>query len=147
MEARTFTMRELCALLDMRERTVRYYIQLGLVPRPEGEARGARYTAEHLERLLRIRKLSGAGVSLEGIRQAMEEEGATPVPLHRPRPGDVAVRSHIHVRPGIEITVDPKETGISPERLRQFVNGIMELAASALDGDAEPTSPLTKENT
>ena len=36
-------------------RTVRYYIQAGLLPRPEARGPGAHYTDEHLERLRLIK--------------------------------------------------------------------------------------------
>ena len=38
-----YTLNELCSLVDMSIRTVRYYVQQGLVDRPEGETRAARY--------------------------------------------------------------------------------------------------------
>ena len=45
----TLTLDELAALVDLPKRTVRYYIQLGLVDRPEGETRAARYGPRHAE--------------------------------------------------------------------------------------------------
>jgi DNA-binding transcriptional MerR regulator len=51
-ENQTYSLDELCQLADMNLRTVRYYIQQGLVPGPEGKNRGARYFQLHLERLL-----------------------------------------------------------------------------------------------
>ena len=38
-------------------RTVRYYVQRGLLDPPEGAGRGARYTDAHLRRLERVRTL------------------------------------------------------------------------------------------
>ena len=66
--ARTFTLDELAMLADLPRRTVRYYIQLGLVDRPIGETRAAHYLAHHLEQLLHIRKCTAAGVPRELIR-------------------------------------------------------------------------------
>ena len=63
----TYSLQELAALVELPERTVRYYIQLGLVDRPEGETRAARYGERHLEQLLEIRKWQRAGLSLERI--------------------------------------------------------------------------------
>ena len=61
----TFALDELATLADLPRRTVRYYIQIGLVDRPEGAARGAFYTRRHLEQLLLVRKWQLAGLSLE----------------------------------------------------------------------------------
>ena len=133
MNAKTFTLDELCLLTDFSKRTVRYYIQLGLVSRPVGEARAAKYTGEHLSQLLRIKKLSEAGVSLERIREVLAGEDS-PVPLRERRPGTVEVRSHIYVAPGIEVQISPEEAGLSPEQLRKFVREIMVLAESILSG-------------
>ena len=55
-DAERFSLDELCALADTPRRTVRYYIQEGLVDRPEGAERGANYTHDHLRQLLTVRK-------------------------------------------------------------------------------------------
>ena len=43
-EDKKFTIDEICALVEMNKRTVRYYIQKGLVDRPEGIGKGAFYS-------------------------------------------------------------------------------------------------------
>ena len=58
-------------LVDLPKRTVRYYMQIGLVDRPEGLNRGAKYYARHLEQLLGIRKWQEAGLSLDRIRELL----------------------------------------------------------------------------
>lgn len=133
MSAKTFSLDELCLLTDCSKRTVRYYIQIGLVSRPVGETRAAQYTGEHLAQLLRIKKLSEDGVSLERIREILAGDDA-PVPPRRRRPGTVEVRSHIYVAPGIEMQIAPEEAGMSPEQLRAFVREVMKFAVSALGG-------------
>ena len=47
-----FTLSELCILADLPVRTLRYYVQNGLVDHPEGETRAARYGPRHLEQAL-----------------------------------------------------------------------------------------------
>ncbi len=131
-------MDELCRLTGFSKRTVRYYIQLGLVSRPIGEARAAKYSREHLGQLLRIRELSTAGVSLERIREVLAGEEA-PVPPRQHRPGDVEVRSHIHIAPGIELQIAPEEAGISPERLRLFIKEIMRVVDNMPDETGNTT--------
>ena len=48
----SYPLADLCVLADLTPRTVRYYVQIGLVDRPEGETRAARYGPPHLEQLL-----------------------------------------------------------------------------------------------
>lgn len=62
----------------MSRRTVRYYVQRGLLPAPQGLGRGKHYAESHLERLLRIRELQAAGVPLEEVAARLDGR-ATPV--------------------------------------------------------------------
>jgi len=127
---------ELCVLADMQPRTVRYYIQLGLVDRPEGETRAARYGAKHLEQLLLIRKWTAAGVSLERIRELLQGE-APPVAARAMKAGSIEVRSHLTVADGLEVVIEPGRAGLSPEQMRRFVRGVMALHAEVTGGDAD----------
>lgn len=123
---RAYTLDELCTLSELPKRTVRYYIQLGLVDHPVGETRAAQYSGRHLEQLLLVRRWSQAGVSLERIRELLSGE-APPVP---PRPrgaGTVEVWSHLIVADGIEITLEPGRAGLTPEQTRAFFRGAMAL--------------------
>ena len=55
-------------------RAVRYYIQRGLLPPPEGKLRGAYYTEAHLERLRKIRALSESGVPLALMKDFLDSK-------------------------------------------------------------------------
>ena len=119
-----FTLDQLCTLADCPKRTVRYYVQLGLVDRPTGETRAARYSRRHLEQLLQIRQLTESGVSLERIREVLGGS-APPLPPRARAPGSVQVRSHVWVAPGVELQIDPQEAGLPPEDLHSFVQAVM----------------------
>lgn len=132
-----WTLDELAALVDLPKRTVRYYIQLGLVDRPDGETRAARYGTRHLEQLLQIRKWSEAGVSLERIRDLLAG-AASPVP---PRPrlaGTVEVRSHLAIADGLELTIEPGRAGLSPEATRALFTGVMALYEDIKNKEGQP---------
>ena len=116
---KTFTLDELCTLSDTSRRTVRYYIQLGLVDRPIGETRAAHYVGRHLEQLLKIRQFTDAGVSLERIREVLSGE-APPVPPRQRKPGSVQVKSHLFIADGIELQISPEDAGLTPEQVRLF---------------------------
>ena len=122
-EPKRFAFDELCTLVEMPGRTVRYYIQQGLVDRPEGAKRGSYYLHRHLHQLLTIRKWQQAGLSLERIREILQEtdDGSDVPPRSRIAPGEISVRSHVALGPGIEIVVDPTQAGLSPEQMRQLV--------------------------
>ncbi|MFN3792226.1 MerR family transcriptional regulator [Massilia sp.] len=122
--SKEFGIDELCGLTGLPKRTVRYYIQIGLVDRPEGETRAARYTQKHLEQLLAIRRWTQEGLSLERIRELLS--GATQPPPGRPdRAGTVEVWSHLIVSEGVEVRLDPARAGLSPEQSRQFFAAVM----------------------
>jgi len=118
------TLAELCVLSDMPVRTVRYYIQVGLVDRPEGETRAARYGSRHLEQLLLIRKWTNAGVSLERIGELLKGDEA-PVPTRVRAAGSLEVRSHLTLADGIELVIEPGRAGLTPEQVRSLVKGVM----------------------
>lgn len=124
-DPRTFTLDELCTLSDTPRRTVRYYIQLGLVDRPIGETRAAHYLGRHLEQLLKIRQFTDAGVSLERIREVLAGQ-TPPVPPRQRRPGSVQVRSHLFIADGVELQITPEDAGLAPEQVRAFVRKVLQ---------------------
>ena len=123
-----FSIEELSTLAGMPRRTVRYYIQIGLIDRPEGAKRGAYYTHAHLGQLLAIRGWRQSGISLEGIQQLMMDPDAL---LHArtKQPGEIAVRSHITLCPGVELSIEPMEAGLSPKAVRKLVRDVTALAS------------------
>lgn len=60
---------ELAELGGVSRRTVRFYIQEGLLPAPYGVGRGNHYGPEHLNALLRVRTQQEAGRTLDEIRR------------------------------------------------------------------------------
>lgn len=122
--AQTFSLDELCTLTDLTKRTVRYYVQIGLVNRPEGETRAAKYSPQHLEQLLLVKKWTAAGVSLDRIRELLQG-GSAPVPQRGRVPGSIEVCSHLHVAEGVELVIEPTRAGLTPEQLRHFVRAVM----------------------
>ena len=122
------TIDELSTLVELPLRTVRYYIQLGLVDRPIGEKKAAYYTAAHVDQLLTIRKWQNAGLSLERIREILAAPEAGLLPPPRPRgAGTVEVWSHLVVADGLEITLEPSRVGLSSEDVRALFRGVTAL--------------------
>jgi DNA-binding transcriptional MerR regulator len=68
-------LQELCERTGVTARTVRYYIQQGLLPSPGQSGPGAKYDHGHLERLLVIRRLQQQHLPLAEIRKRLESLG------------------------------------------------------------------------
>ena len=135
--APSYPLADLCVLADLPPRTVRYYVQIGLVDRPDGETRAARYGATHLEQLLLIKKWTAVGLSLDRIRELLRGEQA-PVPPRARAIGSVEVRSHLMVADGVDVVIEPGRAGLSPEQVRQFIKGVMAVFAQVSGADAVP---------
>jgi DNA-binding transcriptional MerR regulator len=129
IENTKFTVDELATLTDVSRRTIRYYIQQNLVSPPEGNRKGSYYLQHHLEQLLEVKKWQKAGLSLERIKELLSEPdgGELPLPPRRKRPGDVAVRSHIIIAPGVELVISPEDADMSPDNIRLLTRKLLDL--------------------
>lgn len=138
----SYPLADLCVLADLTHRTVRYYVQIGLVDRPVGETRAARYGPQHLEQLLLIKKWTAAGVSLERIRDLLKGEQA-PIPPRSKAVGSIEVCSHLLVADGLEVVIEPSRAGLSPEQVRNFIKGVMSVYVQVSDGQTDPAQQLS----
>lgn len=125
-EAPTYTLDELCALIDISKRTVRYYIQQGLIPGPEGKNRGARYHQQHVERLLELKKWQAAGLSLERIAELLNTDAASEVPLKPTQPGSVEIWSHLIIADGVQLMIEPGRSKLTSEQIRKLSRTILQ---------------------
>jgi DNA-binding transcriptional MerR regulator len=66
-----FTLEDLVSQSGLPLRTVRYYIQEGLLPGPDTYGKNARYSQKHLERLELIQKLKMMHLPLNEIRSIL----------------------------------------------------------------------------
>ncbi|MCC7140758.1 MAG: MerR family transcriptional regulator [Candidatus Eisenbacteria bacterium] len=124
-EERTYSIQELVQASGVPRRTVRYYVQLGLIPAPEGAGRGHYYRDEHLRRLIRLREWQDQGRSLEEIRAAFAgesslEESALPI--------EVELTMRIRIGPGMELFVSGE--GVPPTAIQ--VRALARAAAEIL---------------
>lgn len=108
-EAR-YGIEELAVLGGVTRRTVRYYVQEGLLQAPLGVGRGRHYGPEHLARLQAVKALQERGLSLDEVRA----EVARPVRKARtaaaaaaiaPEPVAPAAWRRIELVPGVELHV------------------------------------------
>ena len=133
----TFTLDEIAALAELPRRTVRYYIQSGLVDRPQGIGKGAWYTQRHVEQLLLVRKWQLAGLALERIGELLKQQDAGPLPPTPRRAGTVEVWSHLVVADGVELTLEPSRAGLTPEQVRAFFRAVTQAYARIHESEEE----------
>lgn len=121
-EDESFGIAELAERGGVSRRTVRYYVQRGLLPAPTGVGRGKHYTREHLEALLRVKDLQGSGVPLAQVASRLwgEAPNAAPLPaVEGPR------QSHwTRVALGDDIELHVRGRRLSEEQLRALAAAV-----------------------
>lgn len=114
----TYKLEDLAKLAGVSPRTVRYYVQRGLLPAPTFRGKDTAYGDDHLARLQAIRKLQDQYLPLDAIQAELERRGADdilraatpqphphPLPIPRPLPPLAAAPAwrRYELRDGVEI--------------------------------------------
>ena len=99
MEKQKYTIQELSGLTGFSIRTVRYYVQEGLIDPPAGRGRGGFYFDSQLNQLRQIKSLQEKGMKLSSIVQYFKGGDVQEETYAR----DVWVKYEI--APGLEINV------------------------------------------
>ena len=115
MNTNQYTIDELCELTGLSRRTIRYYVQEGIIDPPAGRGRGGFYYDSQLEKLGQIRSLQEQGMTLSLIREQLRGPETPAAPYSR----DVWVRYEI--MPGMEITVRRDLEEKEARRIAQLV--------------------------
>jgi len=132
---------DLADLGGVSRRTVRYYVQEGLLPTPFGVGRGNHYGPRHLDQLLNVKALQEAGHTLDEIRRALSGSGdaaaasrsappAEQIPLAR------ELWRRLTLAPGIELHVAGDVRLPSPGKLAVLA----EWCSENLTGSRRPGS-------
>ena len=115
-----YGIKELAELGGVTRRTVRYYVQRGLLPTPLGTGRGPHYTSAHLERLIQIRQLQETGVPLAEV--AARLDGVLQMPVSAP---EVSPERSTWIRfvlvEGVELHVRAGAASFQPSQLARLV--------------------------
>ena len=113
-----FSVGDLADLGGVQRRTVRYYVQEGLLPTPHGVGRGNHYGPEHLERLLKVKTLQEGGRSLDEIRRILNQKTkAHDEPAPAP---ERSVWRRITLAPGVELNVSSDVRLPTPGKLAEL---------------------------
>ena len=116
---------DLADLGGVSRRTVRYYVQEGLLPAPFGIGRGNHYGPEHLDHLLRVKALQEAGHTLDEIRRALNGKEVEQIAALRAGPTAASalareVWRRITLAPGVELHVAGDVRLPSPGKLAEL---------------------------
>ncbi len=142
--ARTYTIQELAERCGVTPRTIRFYIEEGLLPPPLQEGRIGLYTDEHVERLELIRRLKEAFLPLRQIHRLVNSLSSAEIRAlleTLPRAPQPRVKSVTNVE-----DIPQREGG--GFRLYQRVSGSLseEIAEALRSSPAdEETSPVQEE--
>jgi DNA-binding transcriptional MerR regulator len=122
--ATRYAIGDLADLGGVSRRTVRYYVQEGLLPPPHGVGRGNHYGPEHLDQLLRVKTLQENGRTLEEIRRVLggDDEGAASVPVSSGGDAEVSrtLWRRLTIAPGVELHVAGNVRLPSPGKLQEL---------------------------
>jgi DNA-binding transcriptional MerR regulator len=130
---------DLADLGSVSRRTVRYYVQEGLLPAPYGVGRGNHYGPEHLEQLLRVKTLQEAGHTLDEIRRALNGNDA----LRSAPPAELAPLSRevwrrLTLAPGVELHIAGDVRLPAPGKLAEIAEWCRENCAGSGGRESDP---------
>ncbi len=115
-----YSVAELARLGGVSRRSVRYYVQEGLLPAPLGLGRGRHYGRAHLEGLLKIKSMQERGMSLAEIRRELSQGSGT-----GDEPPSEVLRSawtRFELAPGLELQVSSELQLPSPSKLVELAD-------------------------
>lgn len=103
-------------LAGMHPQTLRQYDRLGLVEPTRTAGKSRRYSMRNIAQLREIARLSGEGVSLEGIRRVLELEDEVLQLRRRVRDLEGALATELLNRPGSRVFASTSDGDVVPLR-------------------------------
>jgi len=121
-EQGVYNIDELADLGGVSRRTVRYYVQEGLLPAPQGVGRGRHYGRPHLDRLIEVKAWQEAGLSLDDIRaRRIPPRGGGQAAPRLSQPPPRSTWRRLALAPGVELHVAHDIRLPAPGRLEELV--------------------------
>ncbi|MEM8681338.1 MAG: MerR family transcriptional regulator, partial [Planctomycetota bacterium] len=120
---------DLADAAGVSRRAIRFYVQRGLLPPPQGKGRGSVYLPHHLERLQQIQQLQAAGHALDAIARLLQEGApSTETKAASPSSGEARTASspsrvtarlwtHLQLGEGLELHVDTHRHALTAEQI------------------------------
>ncbi len=97
----SYTIHELAEVSGVSARTIRHYIQRGLLPAPTPQGRYTRYEPAVLSRLQHVRELQSSGLSIDGMIARFATDESSTVPARPPVPAPA-------IRTAPEVSLPPQ---------------------------------------
>lgn len=124
MENERITIEDLCNEFGVSRRTVRYYVQEGLLEPPAGRGRGGFYSDSHRTKLRQILALRDQGLPLALIRRELEPELNTPsITVLEPK-GNEHRETVMEISAGLSLNVHDRHFSKDPELFRTLARKI-----------------------
>ena len=127
MEEAKYTIDDLCDLTGFSRRTIRYYVQEGVIDPPAGRGRGGFYYDSNLQKLQQIKSLQEKGMSLIAIGKYLNQGKIEEPGLLR------NVWAEYEIMPGLEIHVRRDVE----EQFQKKILDILKIAQSIAKGDKD----------
>jgi DNA-binding transcriptional MerR regulator len=101
-----YNIETLAKMTGLTRRTIRYYVQRGLLAQPEGGGRGSYYTDQHLEAIEKIKMWSEQGVPLIHMKAMLQGKE---IPVHVDVSTGIRTESfeRCALRNGVELSFSP----------------------------------------
>ena len=128
METKSYTIEELGELTGYTRRTIRYYVQEGLIDPPAGRGRGGYYYDSHIQQLLQIKSFQEKGIGITAMVALMKKEPRETVEPVLPS-REVMIRYEIV--PGIEVNISREMEIKEPKKILEIIR----IAKSIAKGD------------
>jgi DNA-binding transcriptional MerR regulator len=125
MDEKKYTMDDLCDKTHLPRRTIRYYVQEGIIDPPSGRGRGGYYSDIQLLKLYQIKSLRGRGMKLHAIEKYLNQGKIEEPEFRRDE------WAEYEVMPGLEIRVRRDVE----ELLQKNILDILKIAQSIAKGD------------
>ncbi|RIX30130.1 heat shock protein transcriptional repressor HspR [Amnibacterium setariae] len=103
-------------LAGMHPQTLRQYDRLGLVVPRRTAGKSRRYSLREVAQLREVQRLSGEGVSLEGIKRVLELENEVVSLRDRVRQLEAALANELLTRPGARVFASTPQGDVVPLR-------------------------------
>ena len=128
MKKKQYTIQELSEITGYSRRTIRYYIQEGLLEPPAGRGRGGFYYDSHMHKLSEIKALQDKGLRLATITEVIKRPETLEREVLSP-PDQRQVWIRVPITDGVEIHIRRDKE----EHQRMAITQVIQLAKSILE--------------
>jgi DNA-binding transcriptional MerR regulator len=111
-----FSLKELAESTGLNPRTIRFYIDKGLVARPEGTRKNAIYTDSHLTQIQSVINWQKEGLTLDEMLAKRLVKTDLPASTSL----SLSMWSRVEVAKGIEIHVDLLQAGLTQSQIEEM---------------------------